>query len=314
MKTLPIPALLLTALKPRTVPKRWQVSQALGSEIITNGGLSLWTGNVPTGMFVANDNGTTAILRQSNPDGSAGTGAAKLHNDTSAVFLILQSNADFVTGLFYQIAYEMTANTAGRADVLWGTGTNNPACLARSTVGQARSVSLASGDRVRWQMGAAVPREFVLDNLSGKLVTHFPVRTMLSANMRVSAFFTVPASPIAGDNLLLPLRISSLATGDLLYAELQYTTAGTWGVTLYTVAGFVRTATVATASGIGTCNGLRVNANGSSLTLETTADGGGSWTQRGSTATSALYSSAKLATVVATDVFTLGALTYEAAA
>ncbi len=106
------------------------------------------------------------------------------------------------------------------------------------------------------------------------------------------------------------LRISDFSAGNYWIAVLEYTGAQ-WDITLFSVATHTRTSRIA-ATNIGATNGIRINANGSNWTLQTTADGGANWTSRG-TVSNATYNTATGVNVLWTSGFTAGNLAYEAA-
>lgn len=134
--------------------------------------------------------------------------------------------------------------------------------------------------------------------------------TAPSADMRIKLFYTLPVSPIAGDQIWLMPRISNFASGNYLLALLQYT--GTqWKLTLCVVSTDTRAAASITANNVGVTNGLAVVCDGDDISLETTADGGDNWTVRGTPATIATYNTAQDVNAMWTEGITPGRLEYE---
>jgi hypothetical protein len=109
----------------------------------------------------------------------------------------------------------------------------------------------------------------------------------------------------------LPARISSFSSGNYWLVYLEY--SGTqWNVYLYSVASHTRTQQK-TASNVGTTNGLRFYALGTTIRMYTTANSGTNWTQRGTDLTSSTYQSSVGYNAIYGSQFTPGALAYTAA-
>ena len=85
-----------------------------------------------------------------------------------------------------------------------------------------------------------------------------------------------------------------------------------WNVFLYSVASHTRTQQK-TVLNVGSTNGLRFYASGTTIRMYTTADGGGSWTQRDTDLTSSTYQTATGYNAFAGSEFTPGLLRYTAA-
>ena len=127
-----------------------------------------------------------------------------------------------------------------------------------------------------------------------------------SANMLLTQLYTPPVSPVKGHALWLMARVSDFATGNYWLALLIYT-GSQWDITAFSVASHTRTSRI-TATNIGDTNGVRINMNADSITLETR--NGSTWTQRGSTISNSLYNTATGANVLAASAFTLSTLGY----
>lgn len=289
-------------LKPNAPPTAWAPDQVVGADILTNGG---FTGGI-TGWTLAANSGSDPTVTAVNPDGSAGTGAAKWFG-SAASFVQLRQTAGSV-GTYYFSEAECAAYTAGSVDILWG-GNTPFVTESVNSLGVVRGISRCSTAEVRPQAGGAAVN-LVLNYLSVKPLTVSTQRAAPSANMRITQLYTLPASPVKGDQLWLPVRISSWSSGNYLMALLIYT--GTrWDVQFYTVTTHGRSGNLGGATNIGSTSGLRVNLNGNSITIETLS--GSTWTARGTTMTNSNYNTATDFNVLATPDFTLGTLSREAA-
>ncbi len=138
-----------------------------------------------------------------------------------------------------------------------------------------------------------------------------------SANMRIGFFFTPPVSPIAGDYVLVPLRIRPIGLLEITAWRYCLYSGSQWNLTAHIVTTHTRGAAIITALNVGPVNGLRINSNGNSWTLESTnANDGGLWTSRGS-ATNSTYNTAVGVNVIYSSTVTPkagGSLQYEPAA
>lgn len=278
-------------------------AQSIGSEILTNGDFS----NGITSWTLAANSGSDPTITATAADGSAGTGGAK-YFASAATFVQLRQAVGSV-GTYYESAAACTAYTAGSVDVLWlgSTPFLTPSITGLGTV---RGISRCSQAEVRPQAGGAAIN-LVLDYLSVKPITLNTERVAPNANMDISYLFTLPASPVKGDSVWLLGRISSFSSGNYWLVFLEYT--GTqWNVTLYSVASHTRTSQKS-ASNVGAVNGLRFYANGTTIRMYTTANGGANWTQRGTDLTSSTYQSATGYNVIYGSQVTPGLLRYTAA-
>lgn len=271
-------------------------AQTLGSERITNGtlagGLTGWSAS-----------GTPTTLEVSS-------GRLHVITDAASEGAVQSSVYTNLAGQFFEFGLDAEITSGGLQVLLQGgstplniaySGNATRRVLLRETTTNSRNLLL-------W---GTTTSEFYADNLTLKSATINTELVAPSANMRISQFYTLPASPAQGDALWLMPRISDFATGNYWLGLLEYT-GSQWNITLYSVATHTRTARIATVTNIGTSNGIRITANGSDWTLETTANSGSNWTSRG-TVNNSTYSTATGANVVATSTFTLGLLQYEAA-
>jgi hypothetical protein len=150
-----------------------------------------------------------------------------------------------------------------------------------------------------------------VDNIVEKEVTLNVQLTAPTANMKLDLLYTLPGTPLAGSQVWVCPRISDWVTGNYWAAKLVYDGAA-WNINLYSVATHTPTSRIA-ATNIGASNGIRVNMNGDSISLWTTADGGANWSQRGSTISNSTYNTATGVNALWTSDFTPGTLAYAAA-
>lgn len=280
--------------------------QTLGSELLTNGSFASWTTDNPNGWTIGGESGSDPMVTQVDPSGGAGTGAARFVSSASNS-LPSASQAALTTGQYLEVSAAITALVSGGLTLLdtsSGFQANFASIGNKHILGRPASTTF----RIR---GLTAPIDVTMDSVGVKPITPNVQLTAPSADMRMTQFFTLPVTPLEGDSLWVMPRISNFANGNYWLAFLTYT-GSQWNITLFSVAAFVRTSR-ATATNIGTTNGLRINLNGTSIILETTADGGSNWTQRGTTVTNSTYQTATGVNTIANSTFTLNNMVYEAA-
>jgi hypothetical protein len=275
-------------------------SQTLGAELTTDGDMEA----VGVAAYTA---GSATLTKQTTSPFAGAQVLRVVRNATAA----RASQSIGALGNYYEFG------VVGRSD-----GTNEPRLATNQTTiitgttstnwQTMRTVARAQGTSVDLQSAPTVGNYPEYDNFTVKQLTLNTQLTAPSANMRVTAFYTLPASPATGDVFWLMPRVSNFASGNYWLALLEYTNAGQWNVTLFSVASHARTSR-ASATNIGSTNGIRVNMNGSSIVMETTANGGSNWTQRGVSVTNSTYSTATGANAMCTSAFTFGQFVYEAA-
>lgn len=279
-------------------------AESLGAELLTNSDFSAWTADNPGSWTVSGESGSNPMVTQVAADGSAGTGAARFYSSATNFSPSLVQLA-FTPSAYHECVIDLSAYTSGTL----GYGDQSSLYATFTSTGVRRFLARASHEN-HWIQARNAPSDFVVNSDSIKLITLNAQLTAPSANMRLTQFYTLPASPIAEDHFWLPLRISDWSTGNYWLVLLTYT-GSQWNINLYSVASHARTSRVA-ATNIGATNGVRINANGDNWTLETTADGGANWTSRG-TVTNATYNTATGVNALWTSGFTAGNLAYEAA-
>lgn len=285
-------------------------AQSLGSELVANGNFSAWTADNPSSWSVIGEAGTSAIHQVGTGEDHTGVGTGMCN--------IYKSDANFpqirqtilTVGSYYEMSVlidKATSGTMALKDTSSGAGGMN---LVLTAAGQKRTNGYAGATSIALSVSTN-PGDFTMDNASVKLMTLNTQLVAPSANMRISQFYTLPASPVQGDSIWLMPRISDFAAGNFWLVLLEYTGAQ-WNITLYSAASHVLTSRTSAAN-IGATNGMRINMNGDLLDLQTTADSGGVWTTRGTQVNNALYNTATGVNVLASSSFTLANTQYEGA-
>lgn len=262
-------------------------AQAIGDEEILNGGFdsgASWSagGGWAIGSGVA-----------THTAGSAGA--------------LTQSNA--LTRPVYEISCDQTVVTASGVQGI----------VSGISIGEGRTETGV----VRWLLTRRDANNFLgfyagdtyagsIDSATGKPLTENVQLAAPSADMRLTQLYTLPVSPVPGDQLWLLVRVEdadalALPNGDYFLVRLLYLT--TWDLTFHKITNHAPGAALITAANIGASNGIRVTADGNDWTLESTANGGTNWTSRGTT-TEATWNTSTGVNVLATSGFTLGILAY----
>lgn len=282
-------------------------AQTLGAELLVNGDFSDGTGTFPNGFtYALGTSGGDPGISQTAANGGAGAGSAKFTQSAAVENTPALTQTIFTVGDYYEAAAEMTQRTSGTLTYRIG---GNAQTL--SAVGTA--VLMARADSTGYLVRANNnPSSWVGDNLSAKKITPSTQKTAPSANQKITGLYTLPGSPRKGEAVWLMPRISNFSSGNYWVAVLTYT-GSQWNINLYSVAAHTRTSRIS-ATNIGTTNGIYVNMNGDSVSLYTTANGGSSWTQQGSTITNATYNIAVDYNMMATSLVTMTQLKYEPAA
>jgi hypothetical protein len=276
--------------------------QSLGAELLTNGDFSAWTTDNPNGWTVTGESGSDPMVTQVAADGSAGTGAARLFASTATTNPTLTQTV-MIIGNYYELASTVSARTSGTIRVRESFNQIHSYAAA----GSQRSINraTATGLTIDAVSGA---HDAVLDTASVKALTLNTQLTAPSADMRLDFFYTLPVTPIQGDQVWLLPRISNFASGNYFLVLLQYT-GSQWNINLYTVASHTRTS-IAAATNIGTTNGLRFAGSGDQVSMWTTANGGTNWTQRDTTKTNTTYQTATGVNTAHTSSVTPGQLVF----
>lgn len=280
-------------------------AQSLGAELLNNGTFAVWTGDNPDGWLLAGESGSDPMVTQVAADGSAGTGAARLYKSSSDSLPYIRQVVQTV-GAFYEYRVVISAYTSGAVNVT----DFNAITSAYNAAGTYSSIFRAAGTSLGI-VAAGLAGDFVVDSASDKLITLNTQLTAPSAGMRLDWLYTLPVAPLVGSAIWLCPRISDFTAGNYWAVKLVYT--GTqWNINLYSVATHTATSRIA-ATNIGATDGIRINMNGDSISLYTTADGGTNWTQRGSTISNSTYNTATGVNALWTSDVTPGNLVYAAA-
>ena len=281
--------------------------QTLSAELVANNDFSTYSGGFTNWTLSPGTYGGDPGVSQVDPSGGAGTGAAKFSSTGSLALLGVNTSPLATVGAYYESLVEMSARASG--SVTW-RDSNGVFQRSLAAVGAGRDLvrNTSAGNPMNLRNSGAT--DATIDRVSVKQVTLNGELVAPSANMRISQFYTLPSSPIIGDEIRVVVRSSDFSSGNYWLVLLTYT-GSAWNINLYSVATHTRTSRIS-AAGIGSSNGIRITANGNDWTLETTANGGSNWTSRG-TVNNSTYNTATGVNVLATSPFTLSNMQYEAA-
>lgn len=259
-----------------------------------------WSAGVVAGNWVRNGGsvGGDPGISETAANGSAGTGAVKFFS--SATNNVPQLRINTSLGTYLDLMIVCSAYTSGTVRLVDNATTAgaNP-----GGAGTARALIRMSASIASILPGTA-PHDYVVDYAEVNSVTPNSVITPASADGTYNYYYTLPVTPVKGTQYWVHGRISDFAVGNYWVAELVY--SGTqWDITLYSVTTFTKTSR-ASATNIGTTNGIRIVFSGTSISLWTTADNGGAWTQRDTTKTNSTYQTAKGVNAMWTSDITAG--------
>lgn len=269
-------------------------TQALGAEVLPNPGnpYAFDGGGDPTGFTIDGqtrpDPEVTEVDSGQLHGGTDATGGAlnwysSVTNFAPNVYRIISPQ-----GKFYDIRFYLSARSAG---VLYYEMGGQISGSWSNTGVEVNLQGMASSDRVSLKPFTG-GGNFTLDYFSLKEITPNAVVTV-GADGSFDFFFTLPASPKPLQNIMLIYRVSgALSDGNFWVARLQRNSGNSaWDVRLDKVSS--RTPTnVINVTGVGTPNGLRIVTLGNDHSLYTTANSGGSWTQRGTTQSDGTHATA----------------------
>lgn len=286
-------------------------AQTLGSELLTNANLSAWTGDNPDGYAIPGESGSNPMITEVGADGNPGTGSARLYQSGGTFERPLVRQTVLTIGNYYEASLDVKVVTTGQVCVR--SASSNTLLGKRASAGMIRTVGRATNTIAEFCNYNSNNGDQVVDDPSFKPITLNTQLVAPSANMDTRLLYTLPGTPGADFAIMLFARVSDFGAGNYWEAWLRYTSGTQWDINLYLVTGFTR-ANKASATNIGTTNGVRILANGSSLKLYTTANGGADWTQRGGDVTDATYNTATGVNVLFPSTLTSPVLTYQAAA
>lgn len=256
-------------------------SESLGSNLIANGVMTLPTTPWSVGAGWAMASGVATH--------SAGTG--------SAFFQPVASSA----GKIIEHRMQITTISAGTISQRVGNS-----LVGRTVAGLIRALMHRPDSNVNDGAQASADAAGSIDNLSEQTITINAQATAPSANMKLSVYYTLPGTPDIGTQIWLLPRISAWASGNYWVAVLEYT--GTWDITLYSVASYVRSARIATVTNVGVTNGMQINLVDAAISLYTSADAGATWTQCGGTITNNTYQTAADVNTIWTSDITVSSM------
>lgn len=259
-------------------------TQSLGSELLTNGDFSAWTGDNPDGWTVVGESGSDPMVTQVASGGGAGTGSARIYSSSSGVSC---RQTVLTSGDHYEVNTVLSAVTSGQPRVMDINGSLRPLpSLFLSSAGTYSYFGHASDTTLLVFLTGA--GDFVCDSVSVKKLT-LNSESAFGANGTFEFHFTLPGSPVAGQAAELMYRANG--TLNCWRARVRRNLANNnYDFILDSVSSGTVTNSL-NVTNIGTApNAIRVVANGSDHTCYTSTDSGANWTQRGTVVSSATHS------------------------
>lgn len=180
------------------------ITPTLGSELLTNGNFSAWSGDNPTGWTVANETApnievTQRSALQLHADSPAGTGACNYYVDAANQATNLQIRQTILTvDSWYSTFVEVTAFSVG---ALFIQDANSNMSRNIQAVGSFPNTGRATSTVFRLRGNTSSARDFTFDNVSVKAITlstMFGTQTLTYVPRVISTAITRSASTQAG--------------------------------------------------------------------------------------------------------------------
>jgi hypothetical protein len=247
-------------------------TQSAGAELLTNGNFSGWTADNPDGWAVSGEVGSDPMVTQVQPNGSAGTGAARLFASTATSAPQLRQNV-LTVGQWYEVSINLTARTSGTAQLneLGGSAI----LISTATTGIHSTIGRPTATNIQVAAGGAA-HDFTVDDASVKLLTLNAVATM-APNSIIDFFFTDPAA-VAGRTVQLWFRVQDDQNYWTAYVKVN-DAATNWDFNLDSVVAGVATNRLHVTN-INGQDGIRIICDGNLIDCYTR--NGSTWTKRGS--------------------------------
>lgn len=265
--------------------------QSFGPSLNANPDFSAW-GATPTSWSATQSGGSS--ITQVAPDGTAGTGAARMQSPTTAVQPRLEQTLTAQAGnigMLVEAVLDRSAGATGQVDwysVVGGAGWN----VSSTAVAEWVTANMFA-QTPAYLFGINTPLDATINRADLRRIT--PTVQSIQPNATLTYLFEF-ASPRRGETVEIRFRQESWTRFHAV--RIVRNAAGTgYNASMHRVAdGPITQTSLIAAQALGAAvNGLRVVMNGTSLSLWTSADGGANWTQRGTTQTSALYQTAETA-------------------
>lgn len=252
-------------------------NQALGADVVVNGSFTAWTADNPNSWTITGESGSDPAVSEvgtGQDHTGAGTGSANWYRSSGSGFLIAGQNA-LTSGTWYEVETGISFVTGG------------PLTVNDAVNGILGQYSATGTYVLNGRAGIATLQAYIVgvsditvDTISAKPMT-LNAQVEFGANGTFELYFTLPGSPKAGQTVRLWYRASDDQNYWVAYVR-RNTTNTAWDARLDRVSAGTATNTIS-VTGVGTPNAMRAIANGNDHTFWTSADGGGSWTQRGGT-------------------------------
>lgn len=257
-------------------------TQSLGTELLTNGDFSAWTGDNPDGWTVLKETAPDPEVTERDPgqlhaDTKTVGGAANIYNTAGTSFPALSQTVTTV-GLWYEAKFDCTAYANG---IEWLIDQDWAWFVRAASVTSARSLGRSASTGIKMEPQTAT--NLTIDNASVKRIA-LNAQQVMPANAIIDFTYALPASPAAGDTISVFYRISdaSLEAGYNCWRAYlrRNATNAAWDFRLDSVNAGTATNRI-NVTGVGDTVGFRVQCNGTLHDCWTTANGT-DWTKRGS--------------------------------
>ncbi len=178
-------------------------NQSLGSELLTNGGFTTWSGDNPLNWSISGESGVDPMVTEVS-------GKARLYSSATGGYPRLAQSV-MNGGSIYQMSIEVVTVASGNGNIISGSGSS--IIYGLSTTGVKRMLVRQDGAAFRIH-GGGLPTDITVDNASTKQVTvNTPITTPVATHVRL--LFPLATSPVAGDKMALIVRLN--AVGEEFY-------------------------------------------------------------------------------------------------
>lgn len=223
-------------------------TQSLGSELLTNGDFSSWSGDNPVGWTVSGEVLLDPAVTQS---GNAARFISTVINNVPFI-----SQASILTiGAMYEMTAVISARTNGALSCQLGINTN----INANSVQTFTAIARATGNTTVVVGAITAPTDITIDSISVKQITLNSQQNAVADGI-FDFEFTLPGSPVAGQRCELRYRVVDTLNYWVMYIR-RNSSNSAWDFLLDSVVAGVET-NQASASGIGTPKRMQVRAIG----------------------------------------------------